>query len=55
METNTPLKGLILCGGYSTRMQQDKSNISLSWRTATAIPAYPAAKYSTGSIYLSAA
>jgi molybdenum cofactor guanylyltransferase len=28
METNPSLKGLILCGGYSTRMQQDKSNIS---------------------------
>jgi molybdopterin-guanine dinucleotide biosynthesis protein A len=23
-----PLKGLILCGGYSTRMQQDKSHIA---------------------------
>lgn len=28
METKAPLKGLILCGGYSTRMQQDKSSIS---------------------------
>lgn len=25
---NAPLKGLVLCGGFSTRMQEDKSNIS---------------------------
>ncbi|SEW22779.1 molybdenum cofactor guanylyltransferase [Chitinophaga arvensicola] len=24
---NAPLKGLVLCGGFSTRMQEDKSNI----------------------------
>jgi molybdopterin-guanine dinucleotide biosynthesis protein A len=28
MHLHTSLKGLVLCGGYSTRMQQDKSNIS---------------------------
>ncbi|CAL1521597.1 NTP transferase domain-containing protein [Chitinophaga sp. MM2321] len=29
MENNTaPLKGLVLCGGFSTRMQEDKSKIN---------------------------
>jgi molybdopterin-guanine dinucleotide biosynthesis protein A len=26
-DNNAPLKGLVLCGGFSTRMQEDKSNI----------------------------
>ena len=28
MPDNTPLKGLLLCGGYSSRMQEDKSRIA---------------------------
>ncbi|WP_160716233.1 NTP transferase domain-containing protein [Chitinophaga solisilvae] len=27
-DNNAPLKGLVLCGGYSTRMQEDKSMIA---------------------------
>lgn len=28
MENKAPLKGLVLCGGFSTRMQEDKSKIA---------------------------
>ncbi|MBO9729288.1 MAG: NTP transferase domain-containing protein [Chitinophaga sp.] len=28
IQDNAPLKGLVLCGGFSTRMQEDKSSIA---------------------------